>query len=363
MAGLPVAQLREAILGKAGLVDRVQTRPDLYGFLGEDEETQAVSIANRIIPGDGKDARDLRQERLDLFRYIVRFLHRSTLQAPYHAPIGKGLNLARRPFIAPTGMASADREDGAFCFQEQYRWDTYFQNKLLILIGAREIAKDQLLNLVDVFRDYQRVPNALTTDFLSHPQPPLEAYAAADLLAAGEAPGPWYDDVMRMVEQELLTEWWDYGSGRINPRQNQDMAAAFGQYLTRYTSVHFHSLMAGCQDGKDHNWVTSAYGEQFLPVQLNALIWGNLGRLIEYYRTRDPRRAQMYVDARQVMKDSLIDTFWVDGGLYGRQWAGWRNRSLKGAQGHILYGDLMAELCPLFVGLMEDDPARVRITV
>jgi neutral trehalase len=110
------------------------------------------------------------------------------------------------------------------------------------------------MNLVEVFKKYGRIPNALTTEFLSHPQPPFEALAAADF-REGEGGvhvgdqgkwGEWYDEVMKTVEEELFTEWWDHGSGRIHPRQDTEFYKMYKPYMTRYVSVHFHPLLVGC---------------------------------------------------------------------------------------------------------------------
>ena len=56
-----------------------------------------------------------------------------------------------------------------------------------------ELAIAQLNNLAEVFESFGRIPNALTTWFLSHAQPPLEIFGVFDLLDGGVAPGPWSD--------------------------------------------------------------------------------------------------------------------------------------------------------------------------
>jgi neutral trehalase len=329
-------------------------RPDLYHYLGQTPAKQAEALAEKTLPGSDPAVVTARRKRADIFTYIVEFLARSTFEVPYRAEMGKGQNLARRPFLTPSGAA----EGGTFDFAEGYRWDTFFQNKTLIIAGAYDLAIDQLLNLADVFQDYGRIPNALTTWFLSHAQPPLEALGVFDLLEAGVPPGAWSDKVMRIVEQDLVKEWWDYATGKKNPRQTSALVNQYGPCITRHTSIHYHPLLVGCEDGKDHNWVTATYGEHYLPVQLNAILYGVLGRLAQYYQTfrPDAERESLYKTLRDDLGEACQRLFWLAEG----RWRGFRNYSFRPEdEGPIRYGDLGAEIWPLFVGLATPQQAEV----
>lgn len=396
-----ITELRKLVHPDYDPFSKIKAQPTLYKeFLGESKTDQAEAIAKCLLPDSTPNADEHRQRRQEIFKYLVTYLHHSTFQADMFADIGKGVNLARRPYLAPTGLILKDgavkpamkikNEDdlGEFRFWEQYRWDSYFQNKFLLLIGADKIAIDQLLNLVEVYDTYKRIPNALTTEFLSHPQPPFEALAAYEILEhrkASDVKNPtqtddgqypnWFDEVMRVVGQELLTEWWDHGSIRIHPRQDanyhdavkiaeqEDTYRFFNKadhpYLTRYTSIHFHPLIVGCQDGKDHHRLTSKYGEHFLSVQLHALIYGMLGKLIDYHQTDSgsPDLLAAFTEARDSLGKDIRTLMWdkhaADEGAF-------RNYSLREG-GPIQYGDLSAEIFPLFVGLAE--PWQAEITL
>lgn len=349
-----IETLRQQTSGKARNAQVPAQCPELYQFLGETVIEQAMTMAERVIPGDIEAAQAARTTRREIFEYIAHYFHRSTLKLDYLAPIGKGLNLAHRPFLTPSGPAGGEE----FTFAEQYRWDTYFQNRALILIGAYDIARDQLLNLVDAFDTFGRIPNALTTDFLSHPQPPLEAMAVYDLLQASYTVDEWSHAMMRVVGQDLVQEWWDYRTGKKNPRQSADFVATYGHHLTRYTSIHFHPLLASCQDGKDHNWINAYYGENYLPVQLNAILYANLGYLADYQQNHlgNSELAATYRELQAALRADFQHYFWVDAG----KWRGFRNYSIeKDATGKILYGDLAAEIFPLFVGIATPEQAEV----
>lgn len=338
--------------------------PQIYDKLGSTLQEQAQTLASLILPGN--DYQKERQDRQEIFEYIVLFLHRSTFQAPLNSFIGKGQNLAKRPYLAPTGFRTTN-PDGEelpdfFYFAEQYRWDTYFHNVLLKLIGFSDVATGQLLNLVDVFNQYQRIPNALTTEFLSHPQPPMEALSAHQLCASDQKKPSWFSPLMHTVEAELFTEWWDFKSGKVYPRQTQEFVSQFGPYLSRYVSIHMHPLLVGCQDGKDHSWINAYYGEYYLPVQLNCLLLKNVELLTNFYTTDQPdaEKAQFYQTAQEEMRSRMQELFWVESG----RWRGFRNYSIGTSEipaGPILYGDLSAEIFPLLVGLATPEQAHITL--
>jgi len=169
---------------------------------------------------------------------------------------------------------------------------------------------------------------------------------------------------MQTVEKDLVTEWWDHGSGRIHPRQDQAFRDMFGDYLTRYVSVHFHPLMAGCQDGKDHHWITAHFGENYLSVQLNCLVWENVNRLKDYYESlpqqtkKTRQKVETYAQISDELKAQINKWMWVDSEKY----QGFRNCSFdlqEKQTSSILYGDLSAEIFPLFVGLATEEQAQL----
>ena len=327
-------------------------RPDLLNFLGSSHEERVQHLIEKIIPESNKI--HFTPLKRPIFDYIISFWEKSIMQLPDRQEEYRGVNLAKRPFLAP----SLPSPDGTFKFIEQYRWDTYFHNRGFVLVGGTEFAVDQLLNFVDVFTEFKRIPNVLVSSYLSHCEPPLEAFAVFDLINSGTADERIHT-IMHMVEEELFTEWLDHGRGKRYERQTDELAAQYG-LLTRYTNMHFHSLLAGCEDGKDHNWVTVKYGSNYLPVQLNALVYGILDKLEEYYRRaelgNDEKKAQKYSEIKKQFYEDFQKTFWVSEGT----WQGFRNFStLKGQTGPILYGDLAAEIFPLFVKVATKEQAEV----
>ena len=349
-----ILKLREKILGKTVLISQSVSVDDPLSFLGNTSENKAETLINRIIAGNNWKASLLRSQRKDIFKYIVSFWEKSIFSIPYKSSTFKGVNLAKRPFLSPTGLV----ENNGFAFAEQYRWDTFFQNRGLILIGGLNFGLDQVLNLVDVFEEFQRIPNALVTPFLSRPQPPLEIFSLIDLLEAGCNSFKEIAYAVSVVEKELVTEWLDMGTGKQNQRQTNEMVEKFG-LLTRY-EPHDFPLLVGCEDGKDHNWITVNYGSDYLPVQLNSIIYGILDRLEQFYGSEkwgnNNEKKVFYAELKEQLKNDFQKTFWCDKG----KWAGFRNYSMKD-QNHILYGDLAGEIWPLFTKIASPEQASITL--
>lgn len=284
--------------------------------------------------------------------YIVDFWKRSTLSVPLGAQTGEGRNLAKYPYLVPSGPMYGEE----FSFQLQYRWDTFFQNLGLIIAGKPYIAKKQLMNFVHVYKKEGRIPNALASYYLSHAQPPLESFGIMALLDSGLKVDSQVHSIFETIEKELWSEWLDLGTGKKNPRQTEEFSKKYPLF-TRHTSVHFHPLLCGCEDGKDHNWVSAKYGEHYIPVQLNSLIYAVLGHLAYYYKNikKNGEKEQIYSSLQRNLKASF-DIFWVSRG----KWKGFRNYSIMpGGSGPILYGDLAAEVFPLFCGIATKDQAEI----
>ncbi|HLL60154.1 MAG TPA: trehalase family glycosidase [Candidatus Nitrosocosmicus sp.] len=325
-------------------------RPESFDFLGRDSKERVSNLLHKILTHENE-----RANRKDIFEYIMSYWEHALVSLPYKKGEFRGLNLAKRPFLAP----SIPTNDERFGFYEQYRWDTYFHNKGFILIGGHNIALDQLLNFVDVYEEYERIPNALTSSFLSHAQPPLESFCVQDLIQYTNTPKQEIQLLVNMIESELVTEWMDYGRHKRYLRQTEAIHEKYG-LLTRYTNMHWHTLLAGCEDGKDHNWVTSAYGYLFLPVQLNSIIYGILSFLHEYYSDKtlgnNIEKASEYGSLKDQFALDFQKIFWH----HGDKWIGFRNYSIKpGSEGPILYGDLASEVWPLFVKIATPEQAEI----
>lgn len=328
-------------------------------------------LAERVLPGEANaEAREAKRAE---FQYIVEFWERSTMQLPIGAETGGGKNLAPRPFLSPSGPLP----NSEFQMNESYRWDEPFQNHGLILGGGSELALGQLKNKIDVFRSLGLIPNALTLTFMTHGQPPLEAMEAQDLMAV-VGPGEWYGAAMKTVEQDLWNNWLDAGRGLKDERQaivkNPINIFEDNWLLTRHSNIHFDSTLVGCEDGKDHYEITRAFGDHYLPVQLNAILQGHFEALQDYYGNYGSyetgateqdlafadTQAARYAELADEHKRQFQEVFWED----SDGWQGFRNYALEGnthdgQEGRIKFDDLSSEVFPLAFGLATPEQAEI----
>ena len=373
---------REAILEAQGLEKGTGEYKDQLHKL--EIMHRADNLAKRVIPGDSPSAIEARAERQNIFEYIVEFWKLSTIQLDVGQNTGAGLNLAPRPFVTPTG----ELPDSEYQFNEQYDWDTYFQNLALLRAGGKFLALGQLQNQVDVFALIGLIPNALTTKFTDHSQPPMQGLAAKDLLDE-LGPGEWYGKIMETMEQDLWDNWLDAGSGVKDARQVivrkttevpengvRDLTNVFQEnpLLTRHKNIHGDPYLVGCEDGKDHYEITRFFGEHYLPVQLNAILHGHLEMIQDYYAnfiTYNPtatpialHKAEVKAGQYEVLvgehAEQFRRVFWESEG----EWQGYRNYALPGnkfdgKEGRIKFDDLSTEVFALAFGLANEEEALI----
>jgi alpha,alpha-trehalase len=187
----------------------------------------------------------------------------------------------------------------------------------------------------------------------------MEIFSAFDLIKAGVPKVGWLEKLINVVEEDLFVEWLDGGGGKVHSRQTKETLERYG-LLTRYTGIHYHPLLASCEDGKDHNWISLTYGDKYLPVQLNSIIYGILDHLVMYYNDRhlgnNLARAGEYSELKEQFLQDFQEIFWCENG----KWTGFRNYLIiPGSEGQILYGDLAAEIFPLFNGIATAEQAEI----
>lgn len=211
------------------------------------------------------------------------------------------------------------------------------------------------MNLIDVFISFGKIPNALNTVFLSHSQPPLDFLGVKYLIDKKLLNRKLEKKIIYVIEKELFWEWLDLFLDKEAPRQNYNLVKEYG-FLTRYMNIHFDPFLASCEDGKDHNWISIKYGCFYFSVQLNSIIYGILVFFEDYYQRKDEKRSNLYSEIKKIFYNSFQKLFWVE--KHG--WNGFKNYSiLEKEKGSILYGDLSAEVFPLFFGLVTKDKVEI----
>ncbi len=172
-------------------------------------------------------------------------------------------------------------------FQEMYYWDTYFTNVGLILSGRTDQAIHNVNNIAFLIERYGYMPNGNRTFYLSRTQPPFLAKMVMDLYAV-TGDRLWLRKMYTVMEKEYA--FWQaermtaaglnrYSGDTDTLDENLacDLAQRFGypipedpETIQQYSSA----LLAFAESGWDCNSRFGLQVRDYVPVELNALLWG-----------------------------------------------------------------------------------------
>lgn len=181
------------------------------------------------------------------------------------------------PYIVP-----AHEEGREFDFNEMYYWDTYFIAQGLLDETHKELVVGMLENLLHMFKRFMIIPNASRTYLMGRSQPPLLTTFIWDVYEAFGMSQKWLDGAMQVAEAEYNTVWL----GTAKPHHRQVYKG-----LSRYYDInHLHDL-AEAESGWDMNQRFNRKCLNFLPVDLNALLYKYETDFARYYRLKKDTRA------------------------------------------------------------------------
>lgn len=180
------------------------------------------------------------------------------------------------PYIVP-----AHEEGREFDFNEMYYWDTYFIAQGLLDKEHKEIVLGMLENLLYMFKRFKVIPNASRTYLMGRSQPPLLTSFIWDVYDAFDMDIKWLDRTMNTAMSEYETVWM--GVSKPHHRQVYDG-------LSRYYDInHLHDL-AEAESGWDMNQRFGRKCLDFLPVDLNAMLYKYETDFARYFRLKKNMR-------------------------------------------------------------------------
>ncbi len=183
-------------------------------------------------------------------------------------------------------------------FRELYYWDTYFTNVGLILSGEIELAKNNTENIAYLIEKFGFMPNGNRLRFLSLSQPPFFIFMVRDVF---EVTGDrdWLRYMYRAANKEYA--FWQTrrmtptGLNRYCGELRDDEADRRASRLSERTGRAkpddsgekkklAEAYIAFCESGWD---LCSRFGmspQEYLPVDLNCLLYGMETELIRFSR-------------------------------------------------------------------------------
>lgn len=203
------------------------------------------------------------------------------------------LGLPRR-YVVPGGR-----------FRELYYWDSYFTMLGLSRSGRQDLVEDMIADFGDLIDRYGHIPNGTRTYYLTRSHPPV-LYLMAGLSADhsedsrrqrlgwlrrehafwmagadGLAPGEAHRRVVRLADGTLLNRYWDDSDSPRDESWREDVALA-RTVPDRDPHELWRDLRAAAESGwdfssrwlADHQSLGTIRTTRFLPVDLNALLFG-----------------------------------------------------------------------------------------
>jgi alpha,alpha-trehalase len=208
------------------------------------------------------------------------------------------------PYLVPAFEA-----DHAFDFNEMYYWDTYFMSLGIRDERHRDLNLGMLENLASMFERYGVIPNASRLYLMGRSQPPFLTTFIWEMYETYQLDKKWLERYMKVAEAEYKQVWM----GTKKPHERQ-----VHKGLSRYYDINYLNDLAEAESGWD---MTTRFGRrclEFLPVDLNCLLYKYETDLARYYKLVDkPRTAAEWEVAAEHRKRTMNTLMWSNlRGLY-----------------------------------------------
>ncbi len=202
-----------------------------------------------------------------------------------------------KPYLVPSW-----REKTGFDYNELYYWDSYFMVQSSIDEAHKDLVMGILEDLIYMFKRFKVIPNASRTYLTGRSQPPLLTSFIFDVYHAYKPGEEWLKEVIEVAKQEYKTVW----TGTKKPNERQVY-----QGLSRYYDINYLNDLAEAESGWD---MTPRFGRRalnYLPVDLNALLYkyetdfARAARIVD-----DKREAARWDDAAEQRKATMNELMW-----------------------------------------------------
>ncbi|KAK6100758.1 trehalase I, putative [Brugia malayi] len=270
-----------------------------------------------------------------------------------------------KPFVVPGGR-----------FREMYYWDSFFTIKGLLASGMHDTVRGMIENMGSLIERFGYVPNGNRVYYLNRSQPPLLTWC---LSAYYEATGDkkfvftgarWFEREFEFFQKHksiqlpgVTSLLYRYHVVAVGPRPEsyrEDVESAhhiedvlekqrlWGDIAAAAESGRDFSSRWFSQDGPVAGKMGSTRTSSILPVDLNAIICGNLRLMANLYEVIDDiSNAEQCREQFRSMKQAIHQVFWNE------EYGCWFDYDIIHACHVNLYMD--TNFFPLFSGCTHDD--------
>jgi alpha,alpha-trehalase len=195
------------------------------------------------------DVKEARQYIAEYWKKIERF----------HPNDDESLLGLPKPYLVPSYQ-----EDTGFDYNEMYYWDSFFMAQGLLDDQHRTMVVGMLENMVTLFNRFKVIPNASRTYLMGRSQPPFLTTYIFDVYQRYGMSDAWLKEVIEVAKQEYATVW--LGVKKPNERQ-------VFEGMSRYYDINYLHDLAEAESGWDMTPRFDRRALNFLPVDLNALLY------------------------------------------------------------------------------------------
>lgn len=277
-------------------------------------------------PLSAEDVREARKYVADYWAKVERF----------HPKDDESLLGLPKPYLVPSYRAKT-----GFDYNELYYWDSYFMVQGMLDEEHKELVLGILEDLMALFKRFKVIPNASRTYLMGRSQPPLLTTFIFDVYEAYNMDEAWLKDAIEVAINEYNTVW--LGVKKPNERQ-------VFRGLSRYYDINYLHDLAEAESGWDLTPRFDHKALNFLPVDLNALLYKyetDFARAARIFK--DMRMAAKWDDAAEVRKKTVNELMWdrIRGLYYDYNY-------VKGKRGGT---SSLATFYPMWAGMIDEKQA------
>lgn len=177
----------------------------------------------------------------------------------YHPADDESLLGMPNPYLVPSYDATA-----GFDYNEMYYWDSYFMVQGILDEPHRELVSGILENLLYLFQRFKAIPNASRTYLTGRSQPPFLTSFIFDVYNSYILDKAWLNRAMSVAQEEYRVVWC--GTKKPNER-------LVYRGLSRYYDINYLHDLAEAESGWDMTPRFNRKALNYLPVDLNALLY------------------------------------------------------------------------------------------
>ncbi|HVX24472.1 MAG TPA: trehalase family glycosidase [Candidatus Saccharimonadales bacterium] len=202
-----------------------------------------------------------------------------------------------KPYLVPSY-----REKTGFDYNELYYWDSFFMVQGMLDAEHKDLTVGILEDLMALFTRFKIIPNASRTYLMGRSQPPFLTTFIFDVYQTYDMGDEWLKQAISLAQEEYATVWM--GVKKPNERQVY-------QGLSRYYDINYLHDLAEAESGWDMTPRFNRKALNFLPVDLNALLYKyetDFARAARIFG--DKREAARWDDAAEMRKNTMNELMW-----------------------------------------------------